>query len=85
MFYSRPRTIKPCQPAMRTATALQSSTIPTHVLLAVYATPFPLPYAGAAHADRNRVAEFAASGLLFKDQVEVTALDDPESEYRCCC
>ncbi len=47
--------------------------------LAVHAVS--LPYAGAAHADRNRVAEFAASGLLFKDQVEVTALDDPESEW----
>ena len=35
---------------------------------------------GAAYADKERVAEFAASGLLFKDNVEVTALDDPESE-----
>ncbi|KAG2426210.1 hypothetical protein HXX76_013191 [Chlamydomonas incerta] len=34
--------------------------------------------AGAALADKERVAEFAASGLLFKDNVEVTALDDPE-------
>ncbi len=37
--------------------------------------------AGAAHADKERVAEFAASGLLFKDTVEVTALEDPESEW----
>ncbi|MEW5301394.1 MAG: hypothetical protein WDW38_009609 [Sanguina aurantia] len=26
----------------------------------------------------NKVAEFAASGLIFKDTVEVTAFDDPE-------
>ncbi|EFJ43787.1 hypothetical protein VOLCADRAFT_106628 [Volvox carteri f. nagariensis] len=34
---------------------------------------------GMAHAGgRGQVAEFAASGLLFKDTVEVTALEDPE-------
>ncbi|GIL80071.1 hypothetical protein Vretimale_12892 [Volvox reticuliferus] len=35
--------------------------------------------AGIAHAGgRGQVAEFTASGLLFKDTVEVTALEDPE-------
>ncbi|GFR49711.1 hypothetical protein Agub_g11865 [Astrephomene gubernaculifera] len=35
--------------------------------------------AGSAHAaGRERVSEFTASGLLFKDVVEVTAVEDPE-------
>lgn len=33
---------------------------------------------GPAAASRDRVASFAASGLIFKDSVEVTAFDDPE-------
>ena len=34
---------------------------------------------GHAWADgKEKVAEFAASGFLIKDTVEVTALDDPE-------
>ncbi|KAG2436027.1 hypothetical protein HYH02_011739 [Chlamydomonas schloesseri] len=45
---------------------------------AVVASAAVLLDAGAALADKERVAEFAASGLLFKDTVEVTALDDPE-------
>jgi catabolite regulation protein CreA len=34
--------------------------------------------AGAAWAGRDKVGEFQASGFLFKDTVEVNALDDPE-------
>ncbi|GLC42969.1 hypothetical protein PLESTB_000281500 [Pleodorina starrii] len=35
--------------------------------------------AGLAHASgRGQVAEFTASGLLFKDTIEITALEDPE-------
>jgi catabolite regulation protein CreA len=34
--------------------------------------------AGAAWAGRDKIGEFQASGFLFKDTVEVNALDDPE-------
>ncbi|KAF8061370.1 mannose-1-phosphate guanylyltransferase 2 [Scenedesmus sp. PABB004] len=33
---------------------------------------------GSAQAARERIGEFQASGFLFKDSVEVNALDDPE-------
>ncbi|PNH02371.1 Protein CreA [Tetrabaena socialis] len=33
---------------------------------------------GAAHAGRELVGEFTASGFLFKDQIDVTAVEDPE-------
>lgn len=37
--------------------------------------------AGAAWAGRDKIGEFQASGFLFKDTVEVNALDDPEGAF----
>lgn len=44
----------------------------------------PLPiFSGPAWAGgRDKVGEFQASGFLFKDTVEVTALDDPDGGRR---
>jgi catabolite regulation protein CreA len=41
------------------------------------------PFTGAAIAAKEKVGEFQASGFLFKDTVEVTALDDPDGEDSC--
>ncbi|KAG2481825.1 hypothetical protein HYH03_019209 [Edaphochlamys debaryana] len=56
-----------------------SGMVATSVVLGALASASVLLDAGAALASgRDRVSEFEASGLLFKDVIEVTAVEDPE-------
>ena len=59
----------------RAATATAASTL-SAVLLA--ASPSPPPAFAAFASAPEKVADFAASGILFRDAVEVTALEDPD-------
>lgn len=53
--------------------ALSPSSAPLHK-----AQPHQCDSAAATAAADSKIGEFAASGFVFKDTVEVRALDDPE-------
>jgi CreA protein len=55
----------------------------TAAALVLAASPVPPPpalaaFASASSASPEKVADFAASGILFRDAVEITALEDPD-------
>jgi hypothetical protein len=67
-----------------TASALSSLPQPSYsYILAFQLACLLLLLAGAAWAGRDKIGEFQASGFLFKDTVEVNALDDPEGVQVC--
>ncbi len=68
------RPVQRCQAAPDEASSSQSRTLAAASLASLVVMGGAVAPAQANQA----IASFAASGLLFKDTVEVTALDDPE-------
>lgn len=64
----------PSSAARRAAAAAAAATAAALVL----AVSPPAPALAALASAPEKVADFAASGILFRDAVEVTALDDPD-------
>lgn len=90
---SSPRGKVACNlPSIRLGTALASmslaATLATGASTQVPSIPCPLCYfnAGSAYASDGptKVTEFAASGLIFKDSVEVVAFADPDGATHLC-
>ncbi|WIA14579.1 hypothetical protein OEZ85_003095 [Tetradesmus obliquus] len=70
--FSAPRAAARCQAQRNQGPAFADAALCATVTAALLLTP------GAAWAGRDKIGEFQASGFLFKDTVEVNALDDPE-------